>query len=275
MLRMTLLTIIGALALFYIGVCSLLYFMQERLLFFPSPVTAYPTHPAIETVSLNSGALQLKGWVINKDSEGPLLVYFGGNGEELSQSTSHFVSLPATSILFNYRGYGDSEGKPSQIGMFADAEAVVDFARAGYGKDRPLLVFGRSLGSVIAVHTAAEKHPDALILMSPFRSVADVATVRYRWIPSSTIRWMLRHPFDVAKAIDELPSRTLIIRADVDRVIPPKETDLFIDRLNTAPDIARYVGEHSESLSHPDIWQPLHAFVENTQGNTPGPYPPT
>ena len=267
MLKMTLLTIISALALFYIGVCGLLYFMQERLLFFPSPVAGYPTHPAIEPVSFRSGDVQLAGWVINKDTQGPLLVYFGGNGEELSQSTSHFVSLPATSILINYRGYGDSEGKPSQIGMFADAEAVVDFAQAAYGHDRPLLVFGRSLGSVIAVHTAAEKHPEALILMSPFRSVADVATVRYRWIPASTIRWMLRHPFDVTTAIGELPSRTLIIRADEDRVIPPRETDLFIDRLNTPPDIARYLGQHNESMAHPDIWRPLQAFVTNTQGH--------
>ena len=266
MLRMTLLTIIGALALFYIGVCALLYFMQERLLFFPSPVVSYPAHPSIETISLESGDVQLAGWVINKDSKGPLLVYFGGNGEELSQSTSHFVSLPATSILVNYRGYGDSGGNPGQIGMLADAEAVVDFAQAAYGKERPLLVFGRSLGSVIAVHTTAEKHPDALILMSPFRSVADVATVRYRWIPASTIRWMLRHPFDVTKAIDELPSRVLIIRADDDRVIPPRETDLFIARLKSRPAVARYVGQHSEPLSHPDIWQPLHAFVTNIHG---------
>ena len=267
MLRMTLLTVIGALALFYVGVCGLLYFMQERLMFFPSPVAAYPTHPSIGTVSLDSGEFRLKGWVINQDSQGPLLVYFGGNGEELSQSTPHFVSLPATSILFNYRGYGDSEGKPSQIGMFADAEAVVDFAQAAYGHDRPLLVFGRSLGSVIAVHTAAEKHPDAVILMSPFRSVADVATVRYRWIPASTIRWMLRHPFDVTTAISELPSRMLIIRTDDDRVIPPRETDLFIDQLTTPPEIARYLGEHNEPLSRPDIWRALRAFVANTQSH--------
>ena len=267
MLRMTLLTVIGALVLVYICMCGLLYFMQERLLFFPSPVAAYPTHPAIESVALESDELQLAGWVINKDSQGPLLVYFGGNGEELSQSTSHFVSLPATSILINYRGYGDSEGKPSQRGMFADAEAVVDFAQAAYGKDRPLVVFGRSLGSVIAVHTAAKKHPDALILMSPFRSAADVATAQYRWIPGSTIRWLLRHPFDVTKAIDELPTRTLIIRADDDRIIPPRETDLFIARLSTPPEIARYLGGHNEPLSHPDIWSALHAFVANTQSH--------
>ena len=267
MLRMTLLTIIGVLALFYIGVCGLLYFMQERLMFFPSPVATYPTHPAIETVSLASGDVQLAGWVINQDSHGPLLVYFGGNGEELSQSPSHFVSLPATSILINYRGYGDSEGKPGQSGMFADSEAVVDFAQARYGKDRPLLVFGRSLGSVVAVHAAAEKHPNALILMSPFRSAADVATAQYRWIPASTIRWMLRHPFDVTTAISELPSRMLIIRTDDDRVIPPRETDLFIDRLTTPPEIARYLGEHNEPLSRPDIWRALQAFVANTQSH--------
>ena len=263
---MTLLTVLGALALFYVGVCGLLYFVQERLLFFPRPVASYPAHPTIENVSLPNAGVRLAGWVINKASEGPLLVYFGGNGEELSQSTSHFVSLPATSVLVNYRGYGDSEGKPSQLGMLADAEAVIDFAQAAYGKERPLLVFGRSLGSVVAVHAAARKHANALILMSPFRSVADVATVRYRWIPASTIRWMLRHPFDVTKVIDELPSRTLIIRADKDRVIPPRETDLFIDRLQSPPSIARYMGQHSEPLSHPEIWAPLHAFVANTRG---------
>jgi hypothetical protein len=71
----------------------------------------------------------------------------------------------------------------------------------------------------------------------------------------------------VTKTIGELPSRTLIIRTDDDRVIPPRETDLFVDRLTTPPDIARYLGEHNEPLSHPDIWRALRAFVANTQSH--------
>ncbi len=148
-----------------LGFPVLIYFFHERLIFFPQPLTQDPlkanTGAAIEEVSLvTADQVKLHGWLVKAtptQTPAPLLIYFGGNAEEVSWLASTAGQYAGWSLLmFNYRGYGRSEGKPGEAELFADALQIYDYAarRADAGR---VAVMGRSLGSGVAVYLAAQR----------------------------------------------------------------------------------------------------------------------
>ena len=104
----------------YLLLCVLLWILQDKLIFHPRPLAAEPTHPAAAAVELVRPDAVLRGWTVNADSTGPLIVYFGGNAEEVSGHIAGFAERAATTVLFNYRGYGTSDGKPSEAALVPD-----------------------------------------------------------------------------------------------------------------------------------------------------------
>ena len=134
----------------YTGICVLLFLVQHRLIFYPRPVGVEPVGPNIARVALPRGEITLRGWTVNEASAGPLLIYFGGNAEDVSGRVDDFARLDATTVLMCYRGYGGSDGTPTAADLVADARAVVEDMRDRYGQGRETILFGRSLGSGIA-----------------------------------------------------------------------------------------------------------------------------
>ena len=166
-----------------LGFPVLIYFFQERLIFFPQPLTQDPlkANPgtAIEEVTLvTADQVRLHGWLVKAtptQAPAPLLIYFGGNAEEVSWLVSTAGQYAGWSLLIlNYRGYGSSEGKPGEAELFADALQIYDYAarRADAGR---IAVMGRSLGSGVAVYLAAQRPVAGVILVSPYDSVESVA----------------------------------------------------------------------------------------------------
>ena len=197
----------AVLSIAYVAACGLLWATQESLLFFPRALAHPPTHPAAESVEIERPDALLRGWVVNAGQAGPVIVYFGGNAEEVSVNIGDFAELRATTVLINYRGYGESTGKPSEQHLVGDAVAVSEWARERFS-GRPLVLFGSSLGTGIAVLAAAQVGPDAAVLLSPYRSIARVAQKHFRVFP---VRWMIRHPFRAESVVGAMPP-TLVIR---------------------------------------------------------------
>ena len=109
--------------------------------------------------------------------EQPVFLYFHGNGGSLRWRDERFHALIADGsglVALSYRGYGGSSGRPTETGLLADAAAAYAFAIARYGTER-IVLWGKSLGSALAVALAAEKPVGNLVLEAPFTSVADVA----------------------------------------------------------------------------------------------------
>ena len=250
------LTVIGA----YLGVCALLWAFQEKLIFHPRPVARPPSNAAAVPVVIDRGVAVLHGWTINPESAGPLIVYVGGNAEEVSENIPAWADRNATTVLFNYRGFGDSTGEPSEHALVADAVATTEWACARY-PDRPLVLFGLSLGSGIAALTASRVEPDAIILVSPYRSVLHIAR---RTVPLVPVRRLLRHRFDAEAAVADLP-RALVIASPRDRVIPFKENLAMVEAINAEADrpvvLRTFELAHNEFLKALPVWREVDEFL--------------
>lgn len=242
----------------YVGVCLLLYLLQERMIFFPQSLASQPSGAHVERASLRRGDVTLRGWVVNGRSAGPVLFYFGGNAEEVSGLVDVFARLDAVTVLMNYRGFGESGGRPSATHLIDDAAALVGGLRHRFGADRPVVLFGRSLGSGIAALAAGAEGVDGLILLSPYRSIDRIAKHRFPFAP---VGWLLRHNIDATPAIGTLPGRILTLYATADSVVPTSESRAFIGELKSEPRIVAFDGPHNIPLETPQLWRAIEDFV--------------
>lgn len=240
----------------YLALCAALWAIQDKLIFHPQKLVAGPKHPAAKAVALSRGDAVLRGWTVNEDADGPLVVYYGGNAEEVSAHIDGFRAQQATTVLFNYRGYGASDGKPSQAALVEDAVAIAGWARQRF-PDRPLVLFGLSLGSGVAALATPRTKPDALVLVSPYRSIEHIARATYPIFP---IRWLLRHPFRAETAVDAMP-RTLVFAAPNDRVIRFAESEAMVRLIGDKARLHTFDVAHGEFLFHPPVWALVGEFL--------------
>ena len=126
-------------------------------------------------------------------------------------------------LIVNYRGYGASEGSPSQVSLVADALAQYDYAAKlpGIDTDR-IFAFGRSLGSGVAVQLASQRAVERLVLVTPYDSIQKLAARQFPYFP---VRWLLRDKFESWKYAPRITAPTLLIAAEQDEVIPRASTE--------------------------------------------------
>jgi hypothetical protein len=215
------LRLLQSLAAIYLFLCVALFLLQDRLLFHPQPPNPVPPS---KTIGLQAhDRVRLQGWFDLPAGPGPhpALLYFGGNAEETSHWMQERNRAPDWAwMTFNYRGYGNSEGAPSEAALVADALTQYDALAADPRIDpRRIVVAGRSLGSGIAVQLAARRPVQALILITPYDSMKAVAAQHYPWLP---VAWLLRHPFDSLTLAPKTTTPALFLMAGRDRVIPPE-----------------------------------------------------
>ena len=228
-------------ACIYLAIAAALYLFQRKLLYYP---TGHDPHFAADQIRIDSGGVNLHGWVMNP-GRSDAVIYFGGNAEMISHRRGFFeeVLRDYTVYLVNYRGYGLSEGEPSEAGLFDDALAIYDFVAPGH---RRVIAYGRSLGSGVAMHLAAERPLDRLLLLTPYDSVAAVAQRAYPLFPV----WLLiKDRFDSAARAAEIDIPVLITSAELDRVIRLPHTLELKRRLTRARLEYRMI----EGAAHNDV----------------------
>lgn len=207
-----------------------LYANQRRMMYFPTVDTPAALVPgaAVEwlpVVDVGDGDVAtdaaLKIWRIGNTDAPTAVVYFGGNAEDVAWNVPTFAAaFPARAVyLPNYRGYGGSAGQPSEAALFADALAVYDHAAARHGE---VAVIGRSLGSAVAAHVAAERSVAAAALITPFDSALNVARGMFPWFP---VAWLLKDKYDSAARAADITAPVLIVIAGRDRVIAGRRSD--------------------------------------------------
>jgi hypothetical protein len=218
--------VVGGLVFFYVG----LYFWQEHLLFHPRPIPnsnqqwITQTYPHSDLNIRTADGIQLHGWLIKPDiqpTKSPLIIYFGGNTEEMSGMSYHAQRFGGWAVLLiNYRGFGLSAGKPSEKSMLSDAITIFDTISKRPDIDlHKIVVMGRSLGSGIAVHLAAQRPLSGIILVTPYDSITRVAQRIFPYVPISLL---LKHPFNSLKLAPKLTTPMLALVAQQDILIPPE-----------------------------------------------------
>jgi fermentation-respiration switch protein FrsA (DUF1100 family) len=223
-------TIVTVAAAAVVAVIALLWAYQRKLIYFPSQNLAGTALSSdIDAVSFpTEDGLRLSAWMVKADGDGggPTIVMFHGNGGNRADRLPFARAMSERGygvLLVDYRGYGGNPGSPSEEGLLADARAAV-----GYLETRPdvdgdrIVYFGESLGAAVAIGLADELPPIALVLRSPFTSLADIAAVHYPYLP---VRLLLRDRYPSIERIRAIDVPVLVIAGSGDTIIPITQSE--------------------------------------------------
>jgi pimeloyl-ACP methyl ester carboxylesterase len=226
----TLAALLGAAALNYGASGALLAPLEERLLFSPRAVdkdwlrSAFASQHSIEEVALvTPDGVTLRGWLkrpnVRAGKRYPLVIVYGGVRREVSDFVRR-ANAPGDWgwLVVNYRGFGLSEGAPSEQHVLEDAKLVYDWAAARPDVDASsIVVLGRSLGTYVAVAVAAARHARAAILATPFDSFVALGEKRF---PSLPVEWLIGGRYDSAALAPKVSVPALFLLAENDDVTP-------------------------------------------------------
>jgi hypothetical protein len=200
------------------------YAGQRRLIYFPDPTRVDPTAinlPGVREIELAVGdGARVVAWYAPARPGQRTILYFHGNGAGLADRAERMRIATADGfgmLMMAYRGYAGSTGKPSEAANVADALKAYDWLRGEGVAPERLVIFGESLGTGVATQVAAQRPAAALVLDSPFSSMADVASHHYPYVP---IRLILRDRYDSVGTIGKVRMPLLILHGARDAVVP-------------------------------------------------------
>ena len=255
----SIITILSILAIGYLVMAAVLYFLQRSLLFYPVP--ARDGIPR-KSITFNNRDISLQGWILNGD-QSKALVYFGGNAEDITDNIDQLEHLfdDHTIYLINYRGYGKSEGNPTQQGLFSDAIAIYDQLRDQHAS---ISLMGRSLGSGVAVYLASKRAIGRLYLLTPYDSIAEVAQTHYPYLPA---RYLIKDRFDSIVYAKKITAPTLIVTAALDQVVPVKHAQRLRDHLTQAAVTYHLMAaaDHNNITSFPEYEKAIRDFADTSE----------
>ncbi|WP_035061298.1 alpha/beta hydrolase [Andreprevotia chitinilytica] len=265
----TALAIVLAILMFY-------YFNQEKMLFYPrslDPAMALklqqPSERADAVRITAPDGTDLHGWLLkaNTNKPAPMLIYFGGNDEEVSWLAKERRFFPEWNILLmNYRGYGLSKGTPGEAALEADALIIYDtFAHHAGIDSQNIFVLGHSLGTGVAVYLAQHRQLTGVALISPYDSVQNVAQEMYPYLP---VGLLLKHPFDSLSRAPGIKSPALFVVGDQDHFVSPAHSNRLFGAW-AGPKEWNVIGgaNHNSILDLDACWQSVQQFLNRIAHN--------
>lgn len=245
---------IGAIAFAYLATMLYLYVRQRALLYHPTP----PIEAAYPSIAIENDGVRLHAYVLHPGKENAV-IYFGGNAENAVDAAEELQSVLKETTIYipEYRGYGHSEGEPSEAALTSDAKAWYDAVAA---KHRHIAVAGRSLGTGVAVSLAAHRKIRALVLITPYDSIAATAAEHY---PLPGVSYLVKDRFDSCRLAPDIEVPTLVLVAENDRVVSAKRSDALIGCFRRAPlTVRRFEGRGHGSISQDPAYYPIiEAFI--------------
>ena len=263
-------SIIGIIAAFYVGLSLLLFLFQSRFIFFP--LRQIEATPAIiglpyETVQFEAeDGVRLSGWFIPAEEAKHVVLFFHGNAGNIShrlESIALFHRLGLSIFIIDYRGYGQSEGSPSEDGTYRDAAAAWQYLteERNIATDQ-IIIFGRSLGGAVATWLAHNHPPKALIIESTFTSVPDMGVRQYPFLP---IRLLARIHYNSLERIPQINVPILIVHSSEDEIIPYSHGQQLFQAANEPKRFLQLRGGHNEGfiISGQHYERALKAFIDS------------
>lgn len=246
-----------------------LMFFEESLIFFPSRYPDgywnVPPDMAIEDAEFAAAdGTQLHGWYLPHDNPTAVILFCHGNAGNITNRLSVLRRLRddmGTSVLiFDYRGYGRSEGSPDEKGVLQDARAARAWLADRAGVDeREIVLLGRSLGGAVAVDLAAADGARGLVLQSTFTSVPDMASFHYPWLPVGAL---LRTRLDSLSKIGSYQGPLLQSHGRGDTIVPYASGKQLFDAANEPKQFIPLEGcDHNDS-EPPSYYRELKEFIE-------------
>lgn len=229
-----------------------LYVTQESLLF---PGAKLPDNYRFdfelpfEEVTIPVEGAELNALHFRQENPRGLVFFLHGNGGNLRSWTSnvrYYQQVNYDMFMLDYRGYGKSTGKiESEAQMHADVRAAWDLVADEYA-GKPIVIYGRSLGSAVAAKLAADVDPAMLVLVSPFSSVVAMAKQEYPYLPAS----LVRYPFRTDELIGKIKSPIVLVHGTDDRLIPLSHSELLLQRARAPAELLVIEGAGHGDIHH-------------------------
>ena len=252
----------------YVLFAGSLFIFQSHYVYYPEHIiSADPSNIGLEFESVSfitEDRVKLSGWFIPSEGASGVILFCHGNAGNIShrlESIEIFHRLGLNVFIFDYRGYGRSEGKPSEIGTYRDVEAVWQYlVKERQVSPNRVVVFGRSLGGAVAAWLAHKHTPAALILESAFTSAPDIAVKIYPYLPA---RLLSRFEYNTAEYLDEVDCPVLIVHSREDEIMPFSHGQQLFERAKGPKEFLEISGTHNEGFitSGKRYEEGLNAFI--------------
>ncbi len=237
----------------YLILAALLYVFQGGFIYYPErQLVATPSQFGLnyEPVSFEADdGVRLSGWYLETNPARDVLLFFHGNAGNISHrmvSLQLFNRLGLSTFIIDYRGYGESEGKPSEAGTYLDAEAAWRYLVEERKVDpSQIVIFGRSLGAAIASYIASKHTPRALIIESAFTSVADLAGRYYPFMP---VRWITHFKYNTLDLVSAVKCPLLVVHSRQDDIIPFSHGRRIFDAAPMPKEFLEITGSHNDGF---------------------------
>lgn len=243
-------------------------FMENQLIFFPTRYPGgewEPTGIECEDAWFQSpDGVRLHGWYVPCENPRGVILFCHGNGGNITHRANVLRILHdfvgASVMIFDYRGYGRSEGKPSGDGVLADARA----ARAWLAErekipEGEIVLLGESIGGAVAVDLAARDGAKGLVLESTFDSLPEVAAFHYPWLP---VRWVMRTRLDSASIIDRYRGPLLQAHGDADTIVPMRFGRRLFDAAGEPKQFLPFPGHNHNDPMPREYFEAITSFLD-------------
>lgn len=239
----------------FAALLGIVFMLQGNLIYFPDvgrQILLTPKDAGLdyEAVWLTTeDGVRIEAWYVPAPAARGAALLAHGNAGNISHRVDYalmFRRLGYSLLLFEYRGYGRSEGKPSEEGTYADARAAWRHlvAERGFPPERIVLV-GESLGGAVVARLAAAERPGALVLASCFVSVPELAAELYPWLPT---RWLVRYRYDALAALGSVSSPVLIAHSRQDDIVPFRHGERLFAAVKGPKAFLELAGGHNDGF---------------------------
>ena len=253
--------------------------LLPSLTYYPTTLTekaARPARhglPAAEEVWLTTGdGVRIHGWWVPAETGASCdaaAIYFHGNAGSIvgRAGIAHALAVRGLDVLvFDYRGYGRSEGEPSEAGIRRDARAALRFVVDDRGMPTERVVlFGHSLGSAVATRLALDQPTGALVLGAPFPGLPLVVAAHAPWLPVRLLRWPDGR-YEAGSAIAGLRSPLLVLTGENDRLVPAALSERVFARAPEPKRLVRIPAAHNTLIGHAGTWRAIDGFLAEHMG---------
>ncbi|MFC1939927.1 alpha/beta hydrolase [Chloroflexota bacterium] len=265
---MSIIWVVIAIAGVYVAFAGYLFIFQSSYVYYPErTLTTDPGNIGLsfENVSFETtDGLKLSGWFIPCEGARGVILFCHGNAGNICHrldSIQIFHQLGLSVFIFDYRGYGLSDGKPSESGTYRDVEAawryLVEERQVSSGK---IVIFGRSIGGAVAAWQARSQVPGALILESTFTSIPDLASKLYPFLP---VKLLSRFKYDTEGYLEGINCPVLIVHSPNDEMMPFNHGQRLFEIAKKPKEFLKISGSHNEGfiISGEHYEEGLNAFI--------------
>lgn len=242
--------------------------MLESFIFFPDRVMPPTPAGVVDRTIETADGVRIHAWLAVPPDPVATLVWSHGNGGNVGNRVEILLALAARDLAvlaYDYRGYGRSEGAPSEAGAYLDSEAAYDHVRASGITPGRIICFGESLGGVVSIRLATERECAGVAVVATFPSLRAVARAHYGLLGAA-----VGQRFDATHRLPRLSAPLLVAHGDQDEIVPFELGERLFAAAPGPKSFLRVRGAmHNDVLGHPALLDAVAEFARRAAGGRP------